>query len=206
MIKDDERLQDVHDVCTQGLNMFRSLMIYLAPVLPAVANDARAFLGNKEWSWKDAGEAMLGVKINKFTPLLTRIESDKVQTMVNQSRESQGVADTSNDESHINIDEFMKVDLRIARIEDARPVDGADKLLELTLDAGDASRTVFAGIKAAYDPDKLIGRHVVLVANLAPRKMRFGTSEGMVLAAGPGGEDIFLLSPDDGAEAGMRVK
>ena len=106
----------------------------------------------------------------------------------------------------ISIDDFMKVDLRIARIEKADPVEGADKLLALTLDVGAERRNVFAGIKAAYDPAELVGRHVIVVANLAPRKMRFGTSEGMVLAAGPGGEDIFLLSPDEGAQPGMRVK
>ena len=108
--------------------------------------------------------------------------------------------------STITFDDFMKVDLRIARIEKAEPVEGADKLLALTLDVGDERRNVFAGIKAAYDPESLVGRHVIVVANLAPRKMRFGISEGMVLAAGPGGEDIFLLSPDDGAKPGMRVK
>ena len=106
----------------------------------------------------------------------------------------------------ISIEDFMKIDLRIARIEKAEAVEGADKLLALTLDIGDSTRTVFAGIKAAYEADSLVGRHVVVVANLAPRKMRFGVSEGMVLAAGPGDEDIFLLSPDDGAKAGMRVK
>ena len=100
----------------------------------------------------------------------------------------------------------MKVDLRIARVVEAKPVDGADKLLALTLDLGDSTRKVFAGIKAAYDPASLVGRQVIVVANLEPRKMRFGVSEGMVLAAGPGGEDIFLLSPDEGAEPGMRVK
>jgi methionyl-tRNA synthetase len=110
------------------------------------------------------------------------------------------------DDNTIGIDDFMKIDLRIARITAAEPVDGADKLLALTLDLGDSTRNVFAGIKAAYEPESLVGRHVVVVANLAPRKMRFGVSEGMVLAAGPGGEDIFLLSPDEGAEAGMRVK
>ena len=108
--------------------------------------------------------------------------------------------------AEITFDDFMKVDLRIARIEKAEPVEGADKLLALTLDVGDSTRMVFAGIKAAYDPGSLVGRHVVVVANLAPRKMRFGVSEGMVLAAGPGGEDIFLLSPDAGATPGMRVK
>ena len=125
--------------------------------------------------------------------------------MVEQSRESTP-AQPVKEEQYINIDDFMKVDLRIARIEKAEPVEGADKLLALTLDVGDSQRQVFAGIKAAYDPAELEGRHVVVVANLAPRKMRFGVSEGMVLAAGPGGEDIFLLSPDDGAEPGMRVK
>lgn len=113
---------------------------------------------------------------------------------------------TKSDDDTISIDDFMKVDLRIARIEKAETVDGADKLLSLTLDVGDSQRTVFAGIKAAYDPASLVGRHVIVVANLAPRKMKFGVSEGMVLAAGPGGSEIFLLSPDDGAKPGMRVK
>jgi methionyl-tRNA synthetase len=116
------------------------------------------------------------------------------------------VAAAESDDDTISIDDFMKVDLRIARIEKAEPVDGADKLLALTLNVGASSRTVFAGIKAAYEPESLVGRHVIVVANLLPRKMRFGVSEGMVLAAGPGGEDIFLLSPDDGAKPGMRVK
>ena len=130
--------------------------------------------------------------------------------MVEQSRESLEAADqgsSATDENEfITIDDFMKVDLRIARIEKAEAVEGADKLLALTLDVGDSSRQVFAGIKAAYNAGDLVGRQVIVVANLKPRKMRFGTSEGMVLAAGPGGEDIFLLSPDSGAEPGMRVK
>lgn len=126
--------------------------------------------------------------------------------MVEQSRESTPVAESDENDDTINIDDFTKVDLRIARIDKAEPVEGADKLLALTLDVGDSRRQVFAGIKAAYDPASLVGRHVVVVANLAPRKMRFGVSEGMVLAAGPGGKDIFLLSPDEGAEPGMRVK
>ena len=120
--------------------------------------------------------------------------------------ENTAVPDAKQQDSFISIDDFMKVDLRIARIENAEPVDGADKLLALTLSLGDSKRQVFAGIKAAYEPEALIGRHVVVVANLAPRKMRFGVSEGMVLASGPGGEDIFLLSPDEGATPGMRVK
>ena len=124
--------------------------------------------------------------------------------MIEQSKETSPQQDSG--DSRIGIDDFNKVELRIARIDKAEAVDGADKLLELSLNLGDSTRTVFAGIKSAYDPDSLVGRHVVVVANLAPRKMRFGVSEGMVLAAGPGGKDIFLLSPDDGAEAGMRVK
>ncbi|MDH3352331.1 MAG: methionine--tRNA ligase subunit beta, partial [Gammaproteobacteria bacterium] len=122
------------------------------------------------------------------------------------SRDSMKESETVTVDGTISIDDFMKVDLRIARIEKAEPVEGADKLLALTLNVGDSTRNVFAGIKAAYAADSLVGRHVIVVANLAPRKMRFGVSEGMVLAAGPGGEDIFLLSPDDGAEPGMRVK
>ena len=206
MIKDADRLADVQLVCTQGLNMFRSLMIYLAPVIPAVAENARRFLTDCEWQWQDAKRPLLGATLPKFEPLLTRVEPDQVQRMVEQSRESAAVPETTSDENIISIDDFMKVDLRIARIEKAEPVEGADKLLALTLDVGDSTRQVFAGIKSAYEPHSLVGRHVIVVANLAPRKMRFGVSEGMVLAAGPGGEDIFLLSPDDGAKAGMRVK
>ena len=126
--------------------------------------------------------------------------------MIEQSRHTTPNITASSDDDTITIDDFMKVDLRIARIDAARSVEGADKLLELELNLGDSSRTVFAGIKAAYEPAALVGRHVIVVANLAPRKMRFGVSEGMVLAAGPGGKDIFLLAPDEGAEPGMRVK
>ena len=210
MIKDEDRQSEVHGVCTQGINLFRSLMIYLSPVLPAVSDKARAFLGEESWQWSDAATPLLGTSINKFEPLLTRVESKQVENMVEQSKESPAPAKASeaeaDEEPTISIDDFMKVDLRIARIEKAEPVEGADKLLKLTLDVGDFKRQVFAGIKAAYAPDALIGRHVIVVANLAPRKMRFGISEGMVLAAGPGGKDIFLLSADDGAVPGMRVK
>ena len=207
MIKDESKIDEVQLVCTQGLNMFRSLMVYLTPVIPAVAEGARAFLGEESWCWGDASTPLLGSRINKFLPLLTRVEVDHVQAMVLQSQESTPVPDDDkNKDDTISIDEFAKVDLRIARIDKAEPVEGADKLLALTLNVGETTRNVFAGIKAAYEPESLVGRHVIVVANLAPRKMRFGVSEGMVLAAGPGGEDIFLLSPDDGAKPGMRVK
>jgi methionyl-tRNA synthetase len=206
MAKDDAQLAEVQLVCTQGINMFRSLMVYLTPVIPVVAAGAREFLAEDPWTWADASSALTGCTINKFKPLLTRVEASQVERMVEQSRESTAVTEAEEETDYISIDDFMKVDLRIARIEKAEAVEGADKLLALTLNVGDSTRNVFAGIKAAYDPETLVGRHVVVVANLAPRKMRFGTSEGMVLAAGPGGADIFLLSPDDGAAAGMRVK
>jgi len=206
MIKDKARHQDVQAVCTQGLNLFRSLMIYLTPVIPSVADDARAFLNEDAWRWDDATRPMLGSSVKKFKPLLTRVDSSHVEKMVEQSKDSTEGTVTVAESDTISIDEFMKVDLRIARIDKAEPVEGADKLLALTLNLGDSTRQVFAGIKEAYEPDSLVGRNVIVVANLAPRKMRFGVSEGMVLAAGPGGKDIFLLSPDDGGEPGMRVK
>ena len=208
MIKDDAQLPAVQNVCTQGLNLFRTLMVYLTPVIPSVATAAREFLGEDDWSWSSAAAPLLGSSVRQFKPLLTRVEQKQVDAMVEQSRATSAPPSTAADDEDdmISIDDFMKVDLRIARIEKADPVEGADKLLALTLDVGAERRNVFAGIKAAYDPAELVGRHVIVVANLAPRKMRFGTSEGMVLAAGPGGEDIFLLSPDEGAQPGMRVK
>jgi methionyl-tRNA synthetase len=205
LIKNEEKLEDVQLVCTQGLTLFRSLMIYLAPVIPAVAEGAKSFLGENEWRWADASTPLLDTTIGKFAPLLRRIEPEQVQRMIDQSKDTHQSEPAVQDDT-ISIDDFMKIDLRIARIEKAEPVEGADKLLALTLDIGGATRRVFAGIKAAYDPQSLVGRHVVVVANLAPRRMRFGVSEGMVLAAGPGANDIFLLSPDDGATPGMRVK
>jgi len=206
MAKNADSAGDVQAVCTQGLNMFRTLMIYLAPVLPVVAEGARAFLNEKVWQWQDASQPLLSAGVEPFKPLLTRVEPEQVQRLIAQSEESTPVAATESDDDIISIDDFMKIDLRIARIETAEAVEGADKLLALTLDVGDSSRKVFAGIKAAYDPDSLVGRHVIVVANLAPRRMKFGVSEGMVLAAGPGGSDIFLLSADQGAKPGMRVK
>jgi len=206
MIKDDAQRANVQHVCTQGLNLFRSLMIYLTPVVPAVADNARTFFQESDWRWQDASTPLLGEDIQKFKPLLTRVDASQVERMLEQTREDTALPDAEPKDDFISIDDFMKVDLRIARIEKAEPVEGADKLLALTLDLGNAHRQVFAGIKAAYDPESLVGRHVVVVANLAPRKMRFGISDGMVLASGPGGAEIFLLSPDEGATPGMRVK
>ena len=207
MVKDDAQVNDVQLVCTQGLNMFRSLMIYLTPVIPSLAEKSRALFNETAWPWSAASTPLLATEIRKFKPLLTRVEQAQVDKMIEQSKESDAPAiKPADDADTISIDDFMKVDLRVARIEKAEPVEGADKLLRLTLNLGGETRTVFAGIKSAYDPADLEGRLAVAVANLQPRKMRFGTSEGMVLASGPGGEDIFLLSVDDGASPGMRVK
>ncbi len=208
MIRDEARHAEVQAVCTQGLNLFRTLMIYLAPVLPALAEKTRAMFNDADWTWQDAAQPVLGRRVRPYRPLLTRVEEKQVRAMVEKAKEpaDKPQAAAGDSEDRISIDDFMKVELRVARIEQAEAVEGADKLLRLTLDLGDGRRQVFAGIKAAYSAEDLVGRHVVAVANLAPRKMRFGTSEGMVLAAGPGGKDVFLLSVDSGAEAGMRVK
>ena len=207
MARDSAQAAEVQFVCTLGLNMFRTLMIYLAPVIPSLAEKARKLFNEETWTWPMAAKPLLGSEIRKFEPLLLRVETAQVDKMIEQSKETEvRTDDPATEADFLTIEEFARVDLRIARIRKAEPVEGADKLLRLTLDLGEESRTVFAGIKAAYDTTELEGRLVVAVANLKPRKMRFGTSEGMVLAAGPGGGDIFLLSADSGAQPGMRVK
>ena len=214
MAKDPERRDAVQLVCSQGINMFRCLAIFLKPVLPEMAEKAEAFLSVAPLTWADAEAPLLGHTIRKFKPMLQRIETAQIEKMVDASKQPESAsaptkakpAATDEAAGVISIDDFMKVQLKVARIVEAAPVEGADKLLQLTLDVGDHRRQVFSGIKAAYQAEDLVGRLTVVVANLAPRKMRFGVSEGMVLAAGPGGSDIFLLSPDSGAEPGMQVK
>jgi methionyl-tRNA synthetase len=199
------REAEVVATCTLGLNLFRSLIVLLKPVIPAVVGRAEAFLGCGELTWSDVETPLLGARIARFKPLLQRIEQTSIDAILAESSEgTMGLSATTSDE--IALETFLKVDLRVARIVAAEFVDGADKLLRLKLDLGDGERTVFAGIRGAYGPDDLEGRQVVVVANLKPRKMRFGVSEGMILAAGPGGEDIFLLSPDSGAQPGMQVR
>lgn len=205
MIKDADQADNVQAVCTQGLNMFRTLIVYLTPVIPSVAADVQALFREDPWHWGAATTPLLGHSISKYKPLLTRVEQSQVDKMVEESKEPDTAPAKSSGTAEITIDEFNKVDMRVARISKAEPVEGADKLLHLTLDVGEETREVFAGIKAAYAPEELEGRLVIVVANLQPRKMRFGTSQGMVLATGPGGEDIFLLSVDAGAKPGMRV-
>ena len=215
--KQEGKQAEVQAICALGVNLFRQLVILLKPVLPKLATDAEAFLNVAPLSWSDLSTPLANHRLHAFTPLLTRIEPTKIDAMIEASKEDLAAeapaAPTGNGElvkeplaSEINFDAFAAVDLRIALIEKAEFVEGADKLLRLTLDIGDAKRNVFSGIKSAYpDPSKLEGRLTLYVANLAPRKMKFGLSEGMVLAAGPGGKEIFLLSPDAGAKPGQRV-
>ncbi len=203
--KDQDKADQVQKVCTQALNLFRTLMIYLTPVIPAVAADTQALFREDPWEWDAATVPLLNQSISTYKPLLTRVEPSQVDKMLEESREPESSGGKSPGSAEITIDDFQKVDMRVARVEKAEHVDGADKLVRLTLDLGAETREVFAGIKSAYSPDELEGRLVIAVANLAPRKMRFGVSQGMVLAAGPGGKDIFLLSADSGATPGMRV-
>jgi len=208
MAADEQQLPRVQLVCTQGLNLFRVLTTYLAPVLPGIAAAVTNFLESGPLSWSSRKTPLLGTEINPFKPLLTRVDEKDVNRMVEESKQTlPGEAAAAPEQADfISIDEFLKVDLRVATVVEADAVAEADKLIRVVVDLGDEKRTVLAGIKTAYSPDQLIGRQVVLVANLAPRKMRFGTSEGMLLAAGLGGNDIFLVSPDEGAQPGMRIR
>jgi len=225
MAKEEGREQEVLDVCSVGINLFRQLMVYLAPVIPELTDKARDFLNLERLDWASREDVLTDHAINKFKPLLTRVEPERIDKMLEASREvlveEQKIKDgTAKAEAEaaaapspldadpiaeeIDFDTFMKTDLRVAKIVKAEHVEKAAKLLKLTLDIGGETRTVFSGIKSAYAPEALEGRLTVMVANLAPRKMRFGVSEGMVLAAGDD-EGIYLLEPHTGAKPGQRV-
>ena len=215
LAKQEGREQEVLDICSVGINLFRQLMVYLAPVVPAMAEQAQVFLNLETLDWHSRHATLLGHTINKFKPLMTRVERDRIDAMIEASKEDlveeqklkdavKGPLADDPIAEQISFDDFIKVDLRIARIAKAQYVEGADKLLQLTLDLGGETRNVFSGIRSAYAPEALEGRLTVMVANLAPRKMRFGMSEGMVLASA-NDEGIYLLSPDTGAEPGQRV-
>ena len=226
IVKEEGNEQLVQDVCSVGLNLFRILVCYLKPVIPTLADQSEAFLNIDAMDWQSINTPLLDHTINKFKPLMTRIEKDKVDAMVEASKqhletqeEKPVNSDTTDKKAksdhdsrfekiadEIEFDDFAKIDLRIVTIVKAEHVEGADKLLQLTLDLGDQTKNVFAGIKSAYQPEELEGKLTVMVANLKPKKMRFGISEGMVLAAGPGGKDLWILSPDEGAQPGMKVK
>jgi len=192
----------VQAVCSLGINMYRILVIYLKPILPRLAKQSEKFLACAELDWADIGTPLVNHRINTFESLFTRVDKVAVDAMIASSRD---VDVEATENSMITISDFERIDLRVARIVSADPVDGADKLLRLTLDVGDHRRTVFSGIKLAYAPKDLVGKLTVVVANLESREMRFGTSEGMVLAAASGEGEIFLISADSGAKPGTRI-
>jgi methionyl-tRNA synthetase len=219
--KDPDKIDQLRDVCTVALNLFRQLSIYLAPVLPRLADQCVELLGDPIVDWQQSQSPLLGKPVNAFKRMMDRVQIEDLQKMIEDSRVEAAETTTApapvwNDSdqpltaeplaAEISIDDFAKVDLRIARIIAAEHVPEANKLLKLTLSlGGEERRQVYAGIKAAYQPEALVGRLVVMVANLAPRKMRFGLSEGMVTAAGPGGAEVFLLGVDEGGQPGQRV-
>lgn len=215
LAKDPERSADVQAVCTQGINLFKTIITYLKPVLPQLAQESEQFLNIDTLIWTSVTQPLVSHSINVFKPLMTRVETAQVEAMLDDNKqampsivEQKPTGPLVDDPLSpvISYEDFAKIDLRVAKIVKASSVQGADKLVQLTLDLGGEIRNVFAGIKSAYQPADLEGRLTVMVANLAPRKMRFGVSEGMVLAAGPGGKDLFILTPDSGAQPGMRVK
>jgi len=210
--KDTNRLPEVQAICTMGINLFRLLAIYLKPVLPKTAQHIEAFLNVSPLCWDDIKHPLLNHQIQEYQALMTRIEDQQLTalkeaaTAETSNQPSKAAEAQANCKELISIEDFSKIDLRVATIIQAEAVEGADKLLRLQLDLGDQQRQVFAGIKSAYQPEQLIGRQVVMVANLVPRKMRFGISEGMVLAAGSGSGELWLIGPDSGAKPGMVVK
>lgn len=223
LAKDPAKLSQVQAICTMGLNCFRLLSLYLKPVLPQLVTQVESFLNIAPLTWQDRQTPLLAHTINAYQPLIQRVDPKQVSDMLEKGKDSMSQTETTTTTTaptvqsadkpaidpiavEITYDDFAKIDLRIAKIVNAEHVEGADKLLKLTLDIGSQQRQVFAGIKSAYQPEDLIGKHTVMVANLAPRQMRFGLSEGMVLAAGPGGKDLWILEPQAGAQPGMRVK
>ena len=220
VLKKEQKLDELRDVCTIGMNLFRQIVVYLAPILPKLAEQTGELMNAPITNWTDSQTPLVGTKVNAYRHLMTRVSKESIEKIMDESKDQTAPtvpALNFNDsdeslkaepltEDKISIDDFTKVDLRIARVLEAEEVPEARKLLRLTLSlGGNERRNVFAGIKSAYDPKDLVGRLVVCVANLQPRQMKFGLSEGMVVAAGPGGKDIFLLSPDEGAAPGMRL-
>ncbi|MCO6548661.1 MAG: methionine--tRNA ligase subunit beta, partial [Gilliamella sp.] len=211
--KQEGQDQTLQDICSMGIHLFRILMTYLKPIVPSLAERTEAFL-NSKLEWNEIDNALTSHKINQFKALFNRIDMDKITNMIEETKQQAALAQPAKPKvaepiaDTINFDDFAKVDMRVALIKHACFVEGSDKLLQLTLDIGDETRNVFSGIKQFYpDPDVLIGRLTIMIANLAPRKMRFGVSEGMVLCASGKGDDegVYLLSPDSGAKPGMRI-
>jgi len=220
LAKDPARAAEVIAVATQGINLFRVLMVYLAPVLPQMACKAAAFLGAPLARWDEIEQPLLGTPLANYEPLALRLDPKQVSALVDTASNTETPKATSTDKKTsskvttpdsaatkplISIDDFAKLDLRMARVAEASLVEGSDKLLKLTLELGEERRTVFSGIRKTYSPEALVGRHVVVVANLAPRKMRFGVSEGMVLCASDEADRLFLLGADEGVTSGLPV-
>ena len=235
--KDPTKADELRDVCSITLNLFRQIVTYLAPILPGLAKQSEELLNRPITNWSDAQTPLTGTLVSPFTHLMKRIETKQVEAMIEESKEQmaaeQGAAEPvapaaetpavsfhpadswkdagvalANEPlaTECTIDDFVKIDLRVARIIEANHVPSANKLLQLTLSLGGGeTRNVFAGIKAAYKPEDLVGRLVICVANLKPRQMKFGLSQGMVCASGSGGPEVFLLTPDTGSVPGQRV-
>jgi len=218
--KQEGQEQELQDICSVGINLFRVLMTYLKPVMPALAARTEAFL-NQELTWEGVQTPLTSHTLTPFKALFNRIDPKHVEAMIEASKE-EAAAEKAAIESaqpttvetelskdpiaaEIEFDDFAKVDLRVAKIIACEAVPKADKLLKFQLDIGGETRQVFSGIKAAYSPEELVGKYTVMVANLKPRKMKFGMSEGMILAAGPGGSELWILEPHEGAQAGMRI-
>ena len=219
LAKDTSKDAQLHEVCSRLLEAFRILTIYLKPVLPQLAAQVEAFLKVAPLIWADIGQALPdGHVINAYTHLMQRVDPKMLDALFDAPEAAAAPAVAATTESsieelapEISIDDFAKIDLRIAKIVNCEAVQGSTKLLRLTLDAGEGkTRNVFSGIASAYKPEELVGKLTVMVANLAPRKMKFGISEGMVLAASAKDEKskpgIYVLNPWPGAEPGMRVR
>ncbi|HYO94859.1 MAG TPA: methionine--tRNA ligase subunit beta, partial [Polyangiaceae bacterium] len=218
--KDPARALEMQAACSVILNLYRQIVIYLAPVLPGLAEASGRLLNCSLQDWSLARAPLTGTPVAAFSHLMQRVDADKLRAVIEQSRDeappTPAAATPTDDDgaallaeplaAECSIDDFQKVDLRVARVITAEQVPEANKLLKLTVSlGGGVTRTIFAGIKAAYQPEALVGRLLVVVANLAPRKMKFGLSEGMVVASGSGGSEVFVLSPDSGAKPGQRI-
>ncbi|MGF1870501.1 methionine--tRNA ligase [Photobacterium indicum] len=215
--KQEGQDQELQDICSVGINLFRVLITYLKPVMPLLAERTEAFL-NETLTWEGVAQPLTNHEVTKFKALFNRIDPKHVEAMVEASKDDAAAAQALIEsakptgplidepiEAEIEFDDFAKIDMRIAKIVSCEAVPKANKLLKFQLDIGGEMRQVFSGIKSAYTPEELVGKHTVMVANLKPRKMKFGMSEGMILAAGPGGKDLWILEPHEGAQPGMRV-
>jgi methionyl-tRNA synthetase len=200
-IKDESTKEQVQNICSDGVNVFKIIIGYLKPVLPEIAAKVEAILDSKPITWNNIGNCLEGHKINAFEPLITRINKESIEKMKDENK-VEDVIEKEGDK--ITIDDFIKVDLRVAKVINAKELEDSRKLLELEVDLGDETRTIFAGIKKSYTPEQLIGKLVVVIANLKPRKMKFGVSNGMVLATQHDG-DIIILQPEKDVAPGSKI-